>query len=86
MSADEQRTEPDAPAATPEPEIEDKHKQQAEQMAETYEDHRPHTILPGTDGMIAGTAVADWVDESERGQRDNPPPDDYEPVREQHGK
>ncbi|WP_194814407.1 hypothetical protein [Nocardia sp. XZ_19_385] len=86
MSADEQQTqqqqrEQDAPEAIPEPEVQDKHKDQAEEMAETYQDERPHTILPGTDGTIAGTAIADWVDEKDRGRRDNPPPEDYERVR-----
>ncbi|MEV6276056.1 hypothetical protein [Nocardia sp. NPDC051832] len=86
MSADEQQTqrqqrERGAAEAVPEPEVEDKHRDQAEELAETYQDDRPHTILPGTDGMIAGTAVADWVAEKDRGQRDNQPPDDYERVR-----
>ncbi|MEV0246151.1 hypothetical protein AB0H76_06150 [Nocardia sp. NPDC050712] len=82
MSAEEQQqTESDTPEATPEPEVQDKHREQAEQMVESYKDERPHTILPGTDGMVAGTAVADWVDESDRGRRDNQPPEDYERVQ-----
>ncbi|GAB2635595.1 hypothetical protein [Nocardia goodfellowii] len=88
MSAEEQRVREqqraqDAPQAIPEPEVEDKHKEQAEEMADTYQDDRPHTILPGTDGMIAGTAVADWVADEDRGRRDNQPPEGYERVRDQ---
>ncbi|UFS93909.1 hypothetical protein [Nocardia huaxiensis] len=47
----------------PEPEVQDKHRDEARRMAETYRDDRPHTVLPGTDGTVAGTAVADWVDD-----------------------
>lgn len=32
-------------------------------MFESYEDSRPATVLPGSDGMISGTAIFDWVDD-----------------------
>ncbi|MBL1075559.1 hypothetical protein JK358_14255 [Nocardia sp. 2] len=55
---------------TAEPEVQQKHRDEAHRMAETYADDRPHTVLPGTDGMIAGTAVADWIDEDGNPIRD----------------
>ncbi|MFC9996228.1 hypothetical protein [Nocardia sp. NPDC127526] len=70
----------------PEPEVEDKHREQAARMAESYKDERPSTVMPGSDGMVSGTAVADWIDEdgnpdperAERRAREN----DSETVRE----
>ncbi|WP_282781415.1 MULTISPECIES: hypothetical protein [unclassified Nocardia] len=50
----------------PEPEVEDKHRRRAAEIAEAYEDERPTTVLPGSDGMVSGTVVADWVDEDDR--------------------
>ncbi|WP_067716362.1 hypothetical protein [Nocardia yamanashiensis] len=50
----------------PEPEIEEKHRKRAHEMAEAYKDERPLTVMPGTDGMVSGTAVTDWVDEQGR--------------------
>ncbi|MCF6386442.1 hypothetical protein L2K20_05620 [Mycobacterium sp. MBM] len=28
-----------------------------------YEDNRPTSVLPGSDGTVSGTAVTDWLDE-----------------------
>ena len=28
-----------------------------------YEDNRPTSVLPGSDGTVSGTAVSDWLDE-----------------------
>ncbi|WNG82792.1 hypothetical protein C6A86_003565 [Mycobacterium sp. ITM-2016-00316] len=27
-----------------------------------YEDNRPTSVLPGSDGTVSGTAVTDWLD------------------------
>ncbi len=48
---------------TEKPEVTDEHKEKAKEMAELYEDNRPSTVLPGSDGTVAGTAIADWVDD-----------------------
>ncbi|WP_067816119.1 hypothetical protein [Nocardia inohanensis] len=69
MSEEEQRVheesaeQDDARQMIPEPEIEDKHREKAHEMAESYKDERPLTVMPGTDGMVSGTAVTDWVDD-----------------------
>ncbi|WP_067566906.1 hypothetical protein [Nocardia acidivorans] len=58
-------TENEEPRPTiPEPEITDEHRRQAAEMAASYETGRPTAILPGTDGMVSGTAVNDWIDEN----------------------
>jgi hypothetical protein len=51
---DQQKTE------KPEPDEDDKRK--AAEMMTAYED-RPTLVLPGTGGMVSGTAVNDWLDE-----------------------
>lgn len=56
-------TPPNSHAETPEPEVLEKHREQAHKMAESYRDDRPTTVLPGSGGMISGTAISDWVDE-----------------------
>lgn len=28
-----------------------------------YEDNRPTSVLPGSDGTVSGTAVTDWLDD-----------------------
>lgn len=28
-----------------------------------YEDNRPTSVLPGSDGTVTGTAVSDWLDD-----------------------
>ncbi|MFB7722110.1 MULTISPECIES: hypothetical protein [unclassified Nocardia] len=50
--------------AVPEPEVTDENRAEAARMSETYADNRPMTILPGTGGMISGTAISDWVDDN----------------------
>ena len=47
---------------TEKPEPNDEQKQQAAEMMTAYED-RPTLVLPGTGGMVSGTAVNDWLDE-----------------------
>jgi hypothetical protein len=44
----------------PEPDEDDKKK--AAEMMTAYED-RPTLVLPGTGGMVSGTAVNDWLDD-----------------------
>jgi hypothetical protein len=44
----------------PEPDEDDKRK--AAEMMTAYQD-RPTLVLPGTGGMVSGTAVNDWLDE-----------------------
>ena len=48
---------------TDKPTVTDEHKEQAKQMAESYTEDRPTTVLPGTGGGVSGTAVNDWVDD-----------------------
>ncbi|MFI6868155.1 hypothetical protein [Nocardia sp. NPDC050406] len=59
----EESAKQDAREIIPEPEVEDRHRETAHRMSEAYQDERPSTVLPGSDGMISGTAVADWLDE-----------------------
>ncbi len=35
-------------------------------MAKAYDEQRPTTKMPGTDGAVAGTAVNDWIDDRTR--------------------
>ena len=44
----------------PEPDEDDKKK--AAEIMDAYQD-RPTLVLPGTGGMVSGTAVNDWLDE-----------------------
>jgi hypothetical protein len=56
--------EPHAPGPpTEKPTITDEHKEQAKQMAESYIEERPTTVLPGTGGTVSGTAINDWIDD-----------------------
>ncbi len=41
----------------------DEHKKRAEQMAQSYNEKRPTTVLPGSDSTVTGTAVNDWIDD-----------------------
>lgn len=56
-------TTKEEPPVTPEPEVTDEHRAQAHRMAESYKDERRPSVLPGSDGMVSGTAVTDWIDE-----------------------
>jgi hypothetical protein len=65
---DQQTTDKDSdnkedrqPTEKPEPDEEDKKK--AAEMMTAYEDDRPTLVLPGSGGMVSGTAVNDWLDE-----------------------
>jgi hypothetical protein len=45
------------------PEPSDEQKKNAEEMAKSYVEDRPTTVLPGSDGTVTGTAVNDWIDD-----------------------
>jgi hypothetical protein len=47
---------------TEKPEPDEDQKKKAAEMMTAYED-RPTLVLPGTGGMVSGTAVNDWLDE-----------------------
>jgi len=49
------------PTEKPEPDEEDK-KKAAEMMKAYYQD-QPTLVLPGSGGMVSGTAVNEWLDE-----------------------
>ncbi len=59
----------------PEPDEEDKKK--AAEMMTAYED-RPTVVLPGSGGMVSGTAVNDWLDEDGNPRHQTPDADDSE--------
>ena len=52
----------DSVQRTEKPEVTDEHREKAKEMAKEYEDDRPTVTLPGSDGTVSGTAVADWTD------------------------
>lgn len=56
MADDEQTT-------IPKPDVTDEHREKAAEMAKSYEDDRPTSVLPGTGHTVTGQAVADWVDD-----------------------
>ena len=45
------------------PEPSDEQKKNAEEMAKSYVEDRPTTVLPGSDSTVTGTAVNDWIDD-----------------------
>jgi hypothetical protein len=48
--------------ATEKPEPDEDAKKRAAEMLTAYED-RPTVVLPGSGGMITGTAINDWLDD-----------------------
>ena len=52
----------DSVQRTEKPEVTDEHREKAKEMAKEYEDDRPTVTLPGSDGTVSGTDVADWTD------------------------
>lgn len=64
MSSEQQQTQ----RMTEKPEVTDEHKEQAKEMAKAYEEDRPTSTLPGSDGTISGTAVTEWVDDEDKGK------------------
>ena len=55
-------------ARTEKPEVTDEHKKTAKEMARVYDEDRPTSTLPGSDGTVSGTAVTDWVDDKDKGK------------------
>jgi hypothetical protein len=66
---EDQRTDEGQQTEKPEPD-EDAKKKAAEMMT-AYED-RPTLVLPGTGGMVSGTAVGDWLDEDGNPKQEGP--------------
>jgi hypothetical protein len=52
---------------TEKPEVTDKHKEQAKEMAKAYNEDRPTSTLPGSGGTVSGTAVTEWLDDKDKG-------------------
>jgi hypothetical protein len=48
---------------TEKPEVKEEHKEIAKDMAKEYDESRPTVTMPGSDRTVAGTAVADWLDD-----------------------
>lgn len=70
---------------TPEPDQEalDSAKEEAKQLEDKYEpDARKSVVLPGTDGTVSGTAIADWLDD----KGEIIPPEDRENATEEDKK
>jgi hypothetical protein len=75
MSSEQQQTqeqgrqtqEQDTRPRTEKPEVTEEHKEQAKEMAKAYDEDRPTSTLPGSDGTVSGTAITDWVDEEDKG-------------------
>lgn len=59
---------------TEKPEIQEEHKQQAAEMMKAYKEE-PTVVLPGSGGMVSGTAVNDWLDEDGNPQHNVPDED-----------
>jgi hypothetical protein len=55
------------PHHTEKPEVTDKHKEQAKEMAKAYNEDRPTSTLPGSGGTVSGTAVTEWLDDKDKG-------------------
>jgi hypothetical protein len=53
---------------TEKPEVTEEHKDQAKEMAKAYDEDRPTSTLPGSEGTVSGTAITDWVDEEDKGK------------------
>jgi hypothetical protein len=51
---------------TEKPEVTEEHKEQAKEMAKAYDEDRPTSTLPGSEGTVSGTAITDWVDEKDK--------------------
>jgi hypothetical protein len=67
QDAGQQTQEQDTRPRTEKPEVTEEHKEQAKKMAKAYDEDRPTTTLPGSEGTVAGTAVTEWVDEKDKG-------------------
>ena len=68
--------------ATEKPEPDEDAKRRAADIMKAYED-RPTLVLPGSGGMVSGTAVNDWLDEDGNPKFDEGHEEDYEAKKEQ---
>jgi len=66
---DEARTEREEAEGTEKPEVTDEHKEQAEKMGKYYKEERPTVAMPDTGGTVSGTAVSEWTDEGQEGEK-----------------
>jgi hypothetical protein len=64
-----QQEKPQQVTEKPEPDEDDKKK--AAEMMEAYKD-KPTLVLPGTGGMVSGTAVNEWLDEDGNPKQESP--------------
>jgi hypothetical protein len=64
------KREQDTEDRTEKPPVTDEHKEQAKEMAKSYEDDRPTVTMPDTGGTVSGTAVADWSDDETASKAD----------------
>src|SRR4051812_46731733 len=48
---------------TEKPEVQDEHKEKAQEMRKEYVEERPTVIMPGSGGTVAGTAVNEWLED-----------------------
>lgn len=59
---DEEQSAEDDRKPTEKPEPDEDDKKAAAEMMEAYKD-KPTIVLPGSDGMVSGTAVNEWLDD-----------------------
>jgi hypothetical protein len=67
---------------TEKPEPDHDAKRRAADIMKAYED-RPTLVLPGSGGMVSGTAVNDWLDEDGNPKFEEGHEEDYEAKKEQ---
>jgi hypothetical protein len=68
QDSQQQTQDQDGPRMTEKPEVTEEHKEQAKEMAKAYDEDRPTTTLPGSEGTVSGTAITDWVAEEDKGK------------------
>jgi hypothetical protein len=68
QGSEQQTQDQDGPRMTEKPEVTEEHKEQAKEMAKAYDEDRPTSTLPGSDGTVSGTAVTEWIDEEDKGK------------------
>jgi hypothetical protein len=68
QDSQQQTQDQDGPRMTEKPEVTEEHKEQAKEMAKAYDEDRPTSTLPGSEGTVSGTAITDWVDEEDKGK------------------
>ena len=63
QNTEQRENQQDDRPMTEKPEVEEKHKEIANEMRKEYEEDRPTVTMPGSGGTVSGTAVADWLDD-----------------------